>query len=169
MSSKPTPAHDVAGSVPALPTPPEPLDTFAADNGSDSDSAVQTPPLARAAAPADLGDRSTATRPSQRSSAATVRSAAQLGTVEEASLGARQLAAILAAILNDLGALGVATGVSVHVSTTAKGRLQFEARLPYADLEAARAAVEGDLRDLIERIRAAAHDAGFVLAGEDDS
>ena len=165
MSSKPTPAHDVAGSVPALPTPPEPLDTFAADNGSDSDSAVQTPPLARAAAPADLGDRSTATRPSQRSSAATVRSAAQLGTVEEASLGARQLAAIL----NDLGALGVASGVSVHVSTTAKGRLQFEARLPYADLEAARAAVEGDLRDLIERIRAAAHDAGFVLAGEDDS
>ncbi len=59
--------------------------------------------------------------------------------------------------------------VSVHVSTTAKGRLQFELRLPYHALDSARALVEGDLVDVIARIRAAASTAGFVLAGDDDA
>lgn len=90
------------------------------------------------------------------------RASSPSGEPPRSGIEASQLTALL-------GALGLGAGVSVHVSTTAKGRLQFEARLPYADLEVARATVEDDLRDLIERIRAAARATGFVLAGEDDS
>lgn len=62
----------------------------------------------------------------------------------------------------------LATQTVIHLSQNAKGRAQFELRLPYASVEVAKAQVRQDVDDLIAQIRQAVKDAHLLLASDDD-
>jgi len=65
-------------------------------------------------------------------------------------------------------AQALATQTVIHLSQNAKGRAQFELRLPYTSVEVAKAQVRQDVDDLIAQIRYAMKDAHLLLASDDD-
>lgn len=65
-------------------------------------------------------------------------------------------------------AQALATQTVIHLSQNAKGRAQFELRLPYPSGEAAKAQVRQDVDDLIAQIRQAVQDAHLLLASDDE-
>lgn len=99
-------------------------------------------------------DPSSASQDSQAKSPSLART--QTRTLEDGS-------ALLRQALDELASRAV-----VHVSTNARGRAQFDLRLPYASINDATNQVEADIASLITTIRTALTASGLLLAGDDE-